>query len=251
MDKLKPDVAAPREAGGSNIASFSQGDLRRFIVNLLHSDPGAVPSTAIDETTLLPRNPLDGDFPVWDRASQRWVPSSQHAPSTVVTSLPSSPIDGQEVYYAADAGSGVIWHLRYRAASGSSFKWEYVGGPPLHASVLADESTASTSYVALTTAGPSITLPLQGDYLVEQGANVYGTAGFSSLMSYDIGGTGASDNDCVANAGGDANEHSHIMREQRKNGLGTVALVSKYRVFSGTCNWRWRWLTVTPIRVST
>jgi hypothetical protein len=39
-----------------------------------------------------------------------------------------APQDGDEVYYAADATNGVIWHLRYRAASSSSYKWEFVGG---------------------------------------------------------------------------------------------------------------------------
>lgn len=47
---------------------------------------------------------------------------------TLVSSLPVSPADGQEIYYQADATNGVIWHLRYRAASASSFKWECVGG---------------------------------------------------------------------------------------------------------------------------
>jgi hypothetical protein len=31
-----------------------------------------------------------------------------------VTSLPASPSDGQEVFYAADASNNVIWNLRYQ-----------------------------------------------------------------------------------------------------------------------------------------
>jgi hypothetical protein len=48
-----------------------------------------------------------------------------------VTSLPASPSDGQEVFYAADATNNVIWNLRYRSGSASTYKWEFVGGDPL------------------------------------------------------------------------------------------------------------------------
>ena len=47
---------------------------------------------------------------------------------TYETSLPAGPPDGQEIYYAADATNGVIWHLRYRT---SVARWEFVGGVPL------------------------------------------------------------------------------------------------------------------------
>jgi len=53
----------------------------------------------------------------------------------VVSSLPSSPVNGQDCYYLADATNGVVWHLKYRSASASTFKWEYVGGGSLHAEV--------------------------------------------------------------------------------------------------------------------
>jgi hypothetical protein len=47
-----------------------------------------------------------------------------------VTALPSSPVDGMEVYFDADPPNGPLWHLRYRASL-STYKWEYVGGAPL------------------------------------------------------------------------------------------------------------------------
>jgi hypothetical protein len=51
----------------------------------------------------------------------------------LVTVLPGSPFDGQEVFFNADSTNGVIWHLRYRspASGGGTYGWEYVGGPPL------------------------------------------------------------------------------------------------------------------------
>jgi len=80
------------------------------------------------------------------------------------TALPGAPYDGQEVYFEASASLGVYWHLRYRSASASTYKWEFLGGPPLYAEVLTSESTTSTTYVDLATVGPSLTLPLAGEY---------------------------------------------------------------------------------------
>lgn len=84
---------------------------------------------------------------------------------TKVTSLPGSPYDGQEVYY--EAADGVYWHLRYRSASASSYKWEYLGGAALQAEVSTIETTTSASYADLATVGPSVTLPLAGEYEIE------------------------------------------------------------------------------------
>lgn len=82
---------------------------------------------------------------------------------TLVSSLPVAPVDGQEIYYLADAANGVIWHLRYRAASASTYKWELAGGAPLRF------SNTSTSTVTLATfqAMPgTLTAPLAGDYVM-------------------------------------------------------------------------------------
>jgi hypothetical protein len=50
-----------------------------------------------------------------------------HQAWPVLTALPASPVDGQEIYFQADAGPpAVVWHLRRRAS-----KWEFVGGPPI------------------------------------------------------------------------------------------------------------------------
>jgi hypothetical protein len=87
------------------------------------------------------------------------------APS-LVSALPGSPIDGQEVYYqnTAMGESGVTWLLRYRAASASTHKWEFVGGP--------DWTKGPSGTVTITAieekpleGGPEIVVPLTGDYV--------------------------------------------------------------------------------------
>lgn len=88
----------------------------------------------------------------------------------LVSVLPALPADGDECYYqnTAMATDGIVWHLRYRVASASAYKWEFIGGPPLYA-----EGVASGGILWGTGAwgnfptDPSITLPLAGEYVGE------------------------------------------------------------------------------------
>ena len=89
-----------------------------------------------------------------------------------VTSLPSTPYDGQIIYYQADAANGVIWQLRYNASSSSAYKWEFISGASLYNIVGSNvygswESYNSLTYGNLATVGPSITVPLAGDYMCD------------------------------------------------------------------------------------
>lgn len=98
-------------------------------------------------------------------------------PPQFVTTLPASPIDGTEVYYQADSTNGVIWHLRYRAASASAFKWEFVGGGTL-ATYAFTQVSATAAYSSAGTwvdigAAISLTAPLAGEYAAEAGATTY------------------------------------------------------------------------------
>jgi hypothetical protein len=175
-----------------------------------------------------------------------------------VTALPTSPIDGQECYLVADAANGVIWHLRYNAASASAYKWEVVGGSPLAVEAAAAyETTSSGTYVALATAGPSITLPVAGDWVISQGFEGYidttGSA-WGTYMSYDIGATAAVDADNVVVGGAPQQSGAGqpmAFRARRKNGLGAVALVSKYKVYPGGTigHFQKRSMSAMPIRV--
>lgn len=194
-------------------------------------------------------------------------PWSGGAP-TFETSLPSPAVDGQEIYYRADSTNGRIWHLRYRNAfngGSATYPWEYIGGSALTASVkdgtITDsEGTTSTTYAALTTAGPTVTLPLAGDYEVTIGFTGYnGNTGAITTMSYDIGtpppgsGTAAVDADAVQNYQSSLASAVNIVsagsRTRVKTGLSAVALTAKYKVNAGTGSYWNRFMIVRPIRV--
>lgn len=110
------------------LGNMTQGDLRRFVVNLLQSDPGALPGR-LSHSESLPSAPhSDGDVPVWDTASSRWLPSSQHP--VAASSLAGYPSDATK----ALAGDGT-WVTPVEVASNFGYA-RYQGGLTYSASDL-------------------------------------------------------------------------------------------------------------------
>lgn len=177
------------------------------------------------------------------------------------TTLPSSPVDGQLFVYVADATNGIEWLLKYNSGETGSYKWRYIGGPPLYSEVTAFETLSNNgTYTDLATVGPQLTVPLAGDYLVRHGMYaVAGENGYNSFgyMSYQIGGTAASDADAIIartdNAGANKAYASHS-RLRRKNGLAAgTTITAKYRTSTGTpapsISAGNRYLEIKPVRV--
>ncbi len=172
----------------------------------------------------------------------------------LVTQLPSNPTVGDTVMYAADATNGVYWNLYYDGIG--SYPWKYVGGPPLLDLVSASgETTTSSSYTALATAGPTLTLPLAGDYDVNISAQTASTAAahYAGFSSYDVGATAANDAWAVmfgVNYG--PGYGSNADRTYRHTGLAaSTSLVAKYRTpQSVQVYFNERILTATPVRVA-
>jgi hypothetical protein len=177
--------------------------------------------------------------------------SDNRAPigASIGTTFPSSPVDGQSYHYVADATNGVVWQFIYRAASASSYKWEFVGGAPLLATVNTPETTASTSYADPTTPGPTVTTPLAGDYLVDAyvtGSHVSTAA--ATFTSFSVGASAASDDDSLrTDATTTAAPHRRILKAAV---AAASAITMKYKVASGTGSFAYRTIAITPVRVS-
>lgn len=171
----------------------------------------------------------------------------------VVNALPGSPVDGQVCYYqdAGMATAGLVWTFRYRTASASSYKWESVGGPPLVNTVATNENTGSGSPVDLATVGPSLTIPLAGEYDFGFGAFASGSL---ATYYYAVLKFGAATADIAVDAiqfWGDAGantEHRH--REIRRTIAAASTVVKmQYAVGSGTGAYAQRQLIAAPVRV--
>lgn len=170
-----------------------------------------------------------------------------------VSSLPVAPVDGQVIDYIADAALGVVWRLRYRLASASALKWEFVGGSELRATTDADEATAVAHnvYQALAT-GVSVTVPLLGDYRVDEWCNAYSaTAAENPFVSVKVGGAAAADVDSGSAVLGAVNTGANIYA--RRHVLAVPALTvlaQQYRAGNNNqTHFRTRGMGVRPIRV--
>jgi hypothetical protein len=170
----------------------------------------------------------------------------------LVTALPASPFDGQEVILTDSLTAPTYtWRFRYVAAAPSN-KWVFVGGAPGYAEVLTAQAMSSTTFAALATDGPAVTLPVAGDYLVEIGYRIAAaTAVTFSFMSFAIGATPASDVDaahCEISTG--ATGRFSVARAIRKTGLPATTLTAKYRLSSvANTTFDNRWMKATPVAV--
>jgi len=170
--------------------------------------------------------------------------------ATIGTALPGSPADGQEAILVDSLTAPTYaWRFRYLAAKASN-RWLFIGGAPLLSEVATPDNVASASYVSLATPGPSVAIPVAGDYQVAHGFQTPGTtSGPTLFMSYDIGATAANDADATQNQGVAGNGVSVAMRTRPK-ALTAVALVSKYKGSTATSvSLLNRWLSVVPVAV--
>jgi hypothetical protein len=168
------------------------------------------------------------------------------------TSVPGSPTDEDEFTYPADTTNGAMWRFKYRSASGSAFKWEFIGGAPMYAAVATDETTASTTYVDLATVGPSITVPRAGDYEVEVGASMWdATGGVACYAAVKRGAAATSDNDAATVEGIGAAPGLSASRKILMTGLAASDVLKvQFKVNGGTGHFIFRWLSVRPVRIS-
>ena len=132
----------------------------------------------------------------------------------LVSTLPSSPVNGQEVFYQSSASGtgggatnsmadvGAIWHLRYRSAAAGSYKWEAVGASPIiysKAGTVTDTITSAT-YANLPTTGTaaSTVAALAGDYAVTLSAKMDSNSGTANLvnLAVKIGAASTVDDNC-------------------------------------------------------
>ena len=170
--------------------------------------------------------------------------------STLVASgsaLPGAPGDGESFYYIANAGSGIVWHFRYRSSATGSYKWEVVGGQGLASSIETSEARNSRAYGDLATVGPTVTVPLDGDYIVTIG-NFSQSSGVAdvALMSYAVGASVATD--ARSTRGSDKQGNPCLTKLHTGVSAGT-SLVMKYRNLTGSASFADRYMTVVPVRV--
>lgn len=176
---------------------------------------------------------------------------------TYATTPPGAPANG-DIWFAVDSTSAPTyqWQFRYNSGSASSFKWEFVGGSPATSFVQTIESTASGTFVDLTTVGPAFTLPRAGDWLFEFGAQVINPGnsgnGNATVALYSTAGTTTFGAGAVSNVFAVNGGILTMQEAWRQASLSSGDLIKlRYNISNAlSVSFQNRWLKVTPIRVS-
>jgi hypothetical protein len=173
----------------------------------------------------------------------------------VVTALPSSPVDGQQILYQVDTANGIYWHLRYRAASPNAHKWEPVGEQqPMYASIETNDNltvAGGNAWAASATPGPDITPALAGVYRVRFGAFLNpAQVGAQAQVGVSVGTGNDPATDPIA-----VNGSGYAVSVSREWKAGAVAAATRFRLMyrdagTGTSSLSKRWISVLPVRVN-
>jgi hypothetical protein len=171
----------------------------------------------------------------------------------VVTALPGSPVDGQEIYYQADAAAGIYWHLRYRAGATGAYKWEFVGGSPLTDEWLASEGSgvSANAWGGISANDPLVTVPLAGDYDAQHSVGLTNSVNALISIGLKIGATepvGGTNNVNSFVTGG---TWATLVQRRRLSALAAATAISQ-RYFTnaaGTLTRSSAHLALTPFRV--
>jgi len=108
------------------------------------------------------------------------------SPPTYATTLPASPVDGQEaILVDSVTNPWYAWRLRYNAGSTSPYKWEYVGGTPWMGAAYGGTWQQFSGNSTFVGASPNFTTPRAGDYWLAFTAQFNTTAsGVTIQMGY-------------------------------------------------------------------
>ena len=135
---------------------------------------------------------VDGDIVIYGGIAYLCVLPTSSAPVawgtaalSYGTSLPASPVDGQEAILVDSVTAPTYqWRFRYNAGhSADAFKWECVGGTSL---VAFNVATAIVPAAGWNGYAPSITIPRAGLYDMSGSAEWYGNGAGAGVLAIAI-----------------------------------------------------------------
>lgn len=171
-----------------------------------------------------------------------------------VTAIPSSPVDGMEIYYADATMLSNLngWHLKYVSAAAGLNKWFFVGGSSLGSKVNTEEGTAAVPYVNLATVGPDVVIPLTGIYDIRFGCGAICGDDEDAQAGVGIGNFVAPFTSCFeasSKSGLDGGVESHTLNGEAYSVAMTAGDTIRMRygtVGGANVDFRRRWLSITP-----
>lgn len=172
---------------------------------------------------------------VYRHATGKWY---QIGDPPLVTTLPTENlVEGLRVVYVAESSSSTLWELAYYPDGSTTYPWAFVGGNVIRAELTNTGVTRNANTYGDPSAGsgPSVTVPLAGDYRVHwHYTAVHDTATGVGYMAIKNGAAATSDANAVIGQSHAAN--CNWANERFKDFTVTAAstaLKAEYRNVSG------------------
>jgi len=184
-------------------------------------------------------------------------------PVSYATSLPASPVDGQEAILVDSITNPTYqWRFRYNAGSTSAYKWEFVGGLPARVVDFSGawKKPSANNVYQFISGFPSFTIPRNGLYRYTFGA--ISGSGTGAAIIIGVGPTSGSAvqtsyarNIPGASTAGNASSSISAIADDLLNGtsrtagdvMGILMQVDNISIALGAFN---VWLEVTPSKVA-
>lgn len=168
--------------------------------------------------------------------------------------------DGLEAYLEFDAGAqNYWWRLRYSINITDQYKWQAVGCAPMH---ISDNTSVSITGTAYSLWGPTLVIPRGGAYLVRFGGFARAAQADSDVVSYmspAYPGSSPQDANAAEHQQLNAWDPSFSSRPAWSVSNATMIIASQagdvtlgYRntITGKTVEWKRRWLTIEPVRLT-
>ena len=175
-------------------------------------------------------------------------------PLTYGTSLPASPVDGQEhVLVNSVTAPDWQWRFRYNAGNTSAYKWEFVGGAAY--SLVGGSANITGTTPTVITGSPAFTFPRGGVYNILFGGFAQNNGGFpgayAAIMQLYLAGASVGAQ-CIATptASYDGTSVSHLVAAAVPS-AGQGLDMRAWNGSSGpTTSFSQCWFQITPVRLS-
>jgi hypothetical protein len=207
---------------------------------------------------------FEGDIVIYANMAYLCVKQSTSAPAPwsgaqmfpLLTSAQMTalvPYDGQIIRLQVDATNGIEWTLAYRAASASTYKWEFIGGPPMYSttSTSSDSTTTTSTWLNLSNS-PAITTPRAGDYLTKFGAETTHSVAAGVTSCGVAAGDTVPQEPWASMYAPASNYYQMVASSTFMTGIaaGTSMKMRYINSNAGTATWLRRWMDLVPVRVS-
>ena len=179
-------------------------------------------------------------------------PAQPVTPPAYGTTLPASPVNGQEAILVDSTTNPTYqWRFRYNASSTSAYKWEFIGGAPI---AKGEDNTVGITG-GWVTVGPQILVPRTGEYVlwghISVGANpgnagYWCQAGFCTVGGGPLGGQSISVDPALPTDG----SWRHMSAYERLSLVGGSSYMYTAQAPGTGPSTRIRHLAIQPVRVS-